>query len=219
MNRLMRVTGKGTIRVKPDTTRLLITLDGTEKEYGEALKRGAKDTQTLQAILQKIGFEPEELKTLNLDVTPKWDSVYNGKMRKYDRVFLGYDFTHELKLEFPKDNTLLGKVLSVLATSSIKPSFQILYTVRDQEALKNELLGNAVSDACEKAKVLAKAAGVKLKEIQTIDYSWGEVRFETDFIAKPMALVDLEGQSDINMDIEPDDIERTDTVTVVWEIE
>lgn len=219
MNRLMRVTGKGTIRVKPDTTRLLITLDGTEKEYGEALKRGAKDTQTLQNILQRIGFEPEELKTLNLDVTPKWDSVYNGKTRKYDRAFLGYDFTHELKLEFPKDNTLLGKVLSVLATSSIKPSFKILYTVRDQEALKNELLGNAVSDACEKAKVLAKAAGVKLKEIQTIDYSWGEVRFETDIIAKPMALVDLEGQSDINMDIEPDDIERTDTVTVVWEIE
>ena len=45
MSRLMRVTGKGTIRVKPDTTRLLITLDGTEKEYGEALIRGVKDTK------------------------------------------------------------------------------------------------------------------------------------------------------------------------------
>ena len=154
-----------------------------------------------------------------MDVTPKWDSVYNGKTRKYDRVFLGYDFTHELKLEFPKDNTLLEKVLSALATSSIKPSFKILYTVRDQEALKNELLGNAVSDAAKKADVLAKAANVKLKEIQTIDYSWGEVRFETDIVASPKAMMDMEEEPIINMDIEPDDIEKTDTVTVVWEIE
>lgn len=53
MSRLMRVTGKGTIRVKPDTTRLLITLDGVEKQYGDALQRAAKDTQTLQSINKK----------------------------------------------------------------------------------------------------------------------------------------------------------------------
>ena len=219
MSRLMRVTGKGTIRVKPDTTRLLITLDGTEKEYGEALIRGAKDTKELQKILKKFGFEQEDLKTLNLDVSPKWDNTYNEIRKKYDRVFLGYDFTHELKLEFAKDNTLLGKVLSALAISSIQPSFQILYTVRNQEAVKNELLGNAVSDAIEKAKVLAKAAGVMLKEIQSIDYSWGELRFETDIIARPKAVLTGESEHAINMDIEPDDIEKTDTVTVAWEIE
>ena len=215
----MRVTGKGTIRVKPDTVRLLITLEGVEKEYGIALQRAARDTQVLQKILQKLGFEPEELKTLNLDINPKWDSVYNEVRKNYNRIFLGYDFTHELKLEFPKDNTLLGKVLSALAFSSIQPSFQILYTVREQEAVKNELLGNAVSDAAKKADVLAKAANVKLKEIQTIDYSWGEVKFETDIIARPKAMMDMKEEPIINMDIEPDDIERTDTVTVVWEIE
>ena len=107
MSRLMRVTGKGTIRVKPDTVRLLITLEGVEKEYGVALQRAARDTQVLQKILQKLGFEQEELKTLNLDINPKWDSVYNEVRKNYNRIFLGYDFTHELKLEFPKDNTLI----------------------------------------------------------------------------------------------------------------
>lgn len=92
MSRLMRVTGKGTIRVKPDTTRLLITLDGTEKEYGEALIRGVKDTKELQKILQKLGFEQEQLKTLNLDVSPNWDSIYNEITRKFHQILCAVCF-------------------------------------------------------------------------------------------------------------------------------
>ncbi len=38
---------------------------------------------------------------------------------------------------------------------------------------KSELLGKAVTDAKEKASVLTQAAGVTLKDIQSIDYSWG----------------------------------------------
>ena len=218
MSRFIRVTGKGTIRVKPDTTRLLITIEGVEKEYDKALRRTADETQRLQEILQKLGFEREGLKTLNLDISPKYDSVYNEKKRKYDETFIGYVYNHELKLEFPLDNSVLGKVLSELATSPIKPTFSILYTVRDQEQVKNSLLAKAVTDATEKAKVLAKAAGVTLKDIQTIDYSWGEVKFETS-IVEGSATLAKEPDSLESIDITPDDIDQSDTVTVVWEIE
>ncbi len=84
------------------------------------------------------------------------------------------------------------------------------------------MLGKAVTDAVEKAKVLTQAASVTLKSIQSIDYSWGEIDLElrmqpkimTDGCAAPMC---SDEAYDIN--INPDDIETSDTVTVVWEIE
>lgn len=74
-----------------------------------------------------------------------------------------------------------------------------------------------------KAAVLTEAAGVTLKDVQSIDYSWGEIDFEVrpmnrtlmaDECMAPMAA----STGSYDMDIEPDDIEVSDTVTVLWEI-
>ena len=104
----------------------------------------------------------------------------------------------------------------------MKPEFRLSYTVKDPEAAKNELLGRAVADAGEKASVLTKAAGVALKEIQSIDYSWGQIDFEIQpmnrmLMAEDCCAAPSAGPS-YDLDIEPDDIEVSDTVTVIWEI-
>ena len=76
-----------------------------------------------------------------------------------------------------------------------------------------------VIDAKEKACVLTKAAGTTLKDIQTIDYSWGEIAFESSPMRGAMLCESMRKAGDsLDMDIEPDDIEVSDTVTVVWMI-
>ena len=67
----------------------------------------------------------------------------------------------------------------------------------------------------EKAEILTNAAGLSLGAIQTIDYSWGEIKKEVRPVDRG-----LTSPSDVpcDMAIEPDDIEIADTVTVVWEI-
>ena len=107
-----------------------------------------------------------------------------------------------------------------MANSDLNPELRLGYTVRDKESAKNELLGKAVADAEEKAHVLTAAAGVQLRDIRRIDYSWGEVDFEVrpmrNMVAMKSAAVDE--SFGYSMDIEPDDINVSDTVTVVWEI-
>ena len=216
--RTIRVTGKGQLKVHPDMTRITITLEGRNMDYGETLKRSAEDTEQLKATLEPFGFERADLKTLSFDVEPKYES-YKVK-DEYRRRFVGYEFSHVLKVEFDSDNRRLGKILFALANCQLDPEFRLSYTVKDPEAVKNELLGKAVQDAAAKAGVLSSAAGVKLGEIQSVDYSWGEVRFEYE----PMEKLMLEkpcmagGSGSYNMDIEPDDIDVQDTVTVIWEI-
>ena len=39
--RTIRVTGKGRLKVRPDTTRITISLEGTWPEYGETLRHSS----------------------------------------------------------------------------------------------------------------------------------------------------------------------------------
>ncbi len=218
--RTIRVTGKGQIKVKPDMTRITITLEGMYPDYAETLRHSSEDTDSLKDVLAAFGFERTDLKTLSFNVDTEYESYKDHGA--YKQRFVGYRFRHLIKMEFDSDNERLGKILYTLGNCELKPEFRISYTVKDPEAAKNELLGKAVKDAKEKAAVITAAAGVTLKDIQNIDYSWGEIELEVSPINRlmkacapaPSACED----TCYDLDIEPDDIEVADTVTVVWEI-
>lgn len=220
--RTIRVTGKGNLKVKPDMTRITISLEGTFPEYGEALRRSAEDTEKMKDLLTGFGFGRTDLKTLNFNVETEYESY--KEHGTYKQRFVGYKYHHLMKVEFASDNDRLGKVLYALANCPVKPEFRLSYTVKDPEAAKNELLGRAIADAKEKSSVLTKAAGVTLKDIQSIDYSWGQINFEVQpmnrmLMAEECCEAPSAAYGSYDMDIEPDDIEVSDTVTVIWEIE
>ncbi|ERT64692.1 PF04402 domain protein [Peptoniphilus sp. BV3AC2] len=83
--------------------------------------------------------------------------------------------------------------------------------------MKKEVIKRAVENSREKAEILATAAGVKLGEVQSIDYSWGEIDIRTS----PVDMFEIGSykmESSYDIDIEPDDIDVADTVTILWEI-
>jgi len=218
--RTIRVIGKGSLKIRPDMTRISVTLTGRYGDYAETLSRASEDTEALKELLSAFGFVRADLKTLNFDVDPEYESYLEKD--EYKQRFVGYRYRHMMKIEFDSDNTRLGKILYALANSSLDPEFNISYTVKDREVAKNSLLAKAVSDAKEKAAVLAGAAGLTLLQIQTVDYSWGEINMETRPMNRMMAAkasMNICSEDGYSIDMEPDDIEVSDTVTVVWEIE
>ena len=219
--RTIRVTGKGQIKVRPDMTRITLSLEGTYPEYGEALRMSSQDTEQLKNLLTGFGFERSDLKTLNFHVDTEYESYKDHGA--YKQRLVGYKYHHTMKVEFESDNDRLGRVLYALAHCQVRPEFRLSYTVKDPEAAKNELLGKAIADAKAKAAVLTGAAGVDLKDIQSIDYSWGQINFEVQpmnrmLMAEECCDSAITEVGSYDMDIEPDDIEVSDTVTVVWEI-
>mgnify|MGYP000785304816 CR=1 FL=1 len=95
--RTIRVTGKGQIKVKPDITRITMTLTGVFKEYGETLRHSSEDTEALKDVLSAFGFERSDLKTLSFHVDTEYES-YRDKNNDYKRRFVGYQFNHWLYL-------------------------------------------------------------------------------------------------------------------------
>ena len=54
--RTIRVTGKGTLKLRPDTTRISISLEGLFPEYSETLRRSSEDTERIKDLLARFGF-------------------------------------------------------------------------------------------------------------------------------------------------------------------
>ena len=215
--RTIRVTGKGQLSLAPDLTRITMTLEGLCPEYSETLRRSSEDTEVLRELLSRFGFARSDLKTLNFSVDAEYESIQ--ERGSYKQRFVGYRFRHSMKVEFDSDNQRLGKLLYALANAPVKTEFRITYTVKDPESAKNELLGRAVKDAGAKAAVLAEAAGLSLGAIQSIDYSFGELVFEVQPMNRMlMADRSLSAKESYDLNIEPDSIQVSDTVTLVWEI-
>ena len=220
MERIIRVTGKGNISVRPDTTRVLITLSEVFPSYEKAVEGSTEEKKHLTDDLGKLGFEKSDLKTTNFSVDPEYEN-YKDKDDCWKNRLVGYRYRHNIKLEFPIDNALLGKVFYTLAHCKSAPEFQVQYTIADPEPVKNKLLSKAVEDAKEKAAVIAEAAGVQLKEIVTIDYSWKELELISRTCDnRPLAGAMLKSSrmDSYDVDIEADDIQTSDTVTIVWAI-
>jgi len=213
MARIIRVTGKGKVSVAPDTVRLNLSADGCEWEYDESVKAAAVALSELQECLEKIGLDRKELKTLSFGVNANYE--YRRKANgEGESCFTGYKFSYRFKLELPIDNKLLSKVLRGLAKTNVAPKGDINYILKNDEPAKNEMLAKAVADSRKKAEVLCMAAGVKLGEVNTINYSWGEIEFVSRSECCDMELAEAGCACD--MEMTPDDIDVTDTVTVEW---
>ena len=219
MERIIKVTGKGKLAVRPDTIQLNIRAEGVLKDYAEAVNKSAEHTASIRKAIESAGLDPKDLKTVNFAVDSKYEG-YTDRNNNWKQRFVGYEYQHALYIKFENDNSLLGRVLTELTKCSLPVEFSIGHTVKDPEAVKTELLAKAVEDSRKKAEVLAAAAGLKLGRIVTIDYSWDEL----EIYAQPMKRMAASGAGAMleedccDIDIEADDINVQDTVTIVWEI-
>lgn len=217
MTKTITVKGVGNVSVKPDLIVVSMKLATEDREYDKTMELAEEQISFINDSLEEIGFEKNSVKTTDFNVRTNYESV-KDKSGNYKSVFKGYVCNHNLKVEFDFDTKTLARVLSAISESLAKPEFSISFTVKDPSAVRGELLKLAVKNAKEKAEILCLASGVKLGELVSIDYNWGEINLYSDtnyevgdrFMAKAACLS--------NIDIQPDDIKTSDTATLVWEI-
>ncbi len=219
MNRTITVKGAGKLSLTADFTAVNITVKSSDKDYAAAMDKAAEQLEDLREKLVAGGLSKDDIKTTDFNVQTQYDNEKDEK-GGYKRVFAGFVVSHNLKAEFAFDKERLAKVLSALSATKGQPEFSVRFTVKDKEAAKQSLIKAAVKDAKEKAAALAEAADVRLGQIVNIDYNVGNVNFYSparyqvnDAVCRSAAFTAA------HIDIAPEDIELSDTVTVVWEIE
>lgn len=210
--RLMNIKGQGKISKAPDTIEIILDIITVNKDYEEMMKEAGQKISILTQQLVELGFDEKNLKTTNFMINAKYDNEYdqNGK---HTQNFIGYETRHTVKLEFPINLDLLSDVLSVISRNIVKPELRILFTIKDKALITKELLESAVKDAKNKANILANASGVRVGEIQEINYNWAEIRPYSDTMIAPQALYSIE-----KINIVPENIELNEFVNISFEI-
>lgn len=217
--RTITVKGIGCVSAKPDFITLSLGIESQDREYDEAMAKAAKRINGIENAAAHVGFEKGSLKTISFNVSSAYESVkdINGN---YKREFAGYICSYRLKLSFDFDSELLTKVLSQISQSGAKPEISVAFTVKDPSKISRSLLESAAANAKEKAELLCSASGVRLGQLQSIDYSWSELNLisNTRYDMEDNVLAMMAVNKTAAPQIAPDDIDVHDTATFIWEI-
>lgn len=193
-----------------------MTLESKHKDYDKAMGMATDHIQHLSETLCSIGFEKGSVKTTNFNVRTDYDCV-KDRNGNYQSVFNGYEVTHNLKLAFDFDMGRLSQALAAIAGCLSRPQLSVAFTVKDATAINEEMLRSATANAKRKAEILCEASGVTMGDLIAIDYNWGELDIYShtcyDCCEDTMPMMARK-----SIDIDPDDIDVSDTATFVWEI-
>ena len=218
MTRTITIKGIGKLSLKPDQVVVSLTLKATDKNYDKAMDTAAKHLEQLREALVGIDFARDDLKTTNFNVGTGYESE-RDKNGNYKRIFIGYSVTHQLKLEFDFESQRLSQTLGAIAACIAEPELNVQFTVKDKNAVNAALLESACINAKAKADILARASGVTLGELLSIDYNWGELCLysPTRYSMEDTCMM-KSAAAPGGIEVEPDDIDVSDSVTFVWEI-
>ena len=215
MNKQITVKGIGSVSAKPDLIVITMKLTTQKADYLKTVAKASAEVEAIRSAIAEAGLNKTDLKTSRFAVNTVFDGIkdQNGN---YSQVLKGYECQHGLSLEFDFSMKLLSDTIYAIAHCVAKPEFSIQFSVKDKNAVSEQLLVSAAENAKSKAEILARATGVKLGDLVAIDYSWGELRLysETEYDScSPCSSMEAEP-----IDIEPEDIDVKDSVTFVWEI-
>ena len=219
MNRIITVKGVGRVSVRPNYITISMTVESVRKDYNEAMEDAVQRIGKLQDAVVRTGYKKEDLKTTSFDVDTRYDNVHD-RQGNYKREFSGYAVTYRLKLSFDLDSKQLAKVIGAISESGAMPELSIAFTAKNPEEVNEALLTSATENARAKAKILCKASGHELGLLLSIDYNWGELNvISRTRYAMEDSIQPLMAKSSLNApEIEPDDINVSDTFTFTWEI-
>jgi hypothetical protein len=208
------VRGIGRASIPPDRTVVTFNTSAIDRDYAESADELNRRVAGLRQRLEKAGIPGKDLKTTTFTITPEHE--YRGTGDNRHTVFVGWRARHALRLELPVDRDLLNRAFSAITVEDFEASLSVGFEVSDPESMRTMILEDATRNACRNAEAIAKAAGCKLGRAVKIDYSWSEIRYHgmayelTDAVASA---------SRAAPDIEPDDIEGSDSVTIVFDLE
>ncbi|MCD6337575.1 MAG: SIMPL domain-containing protein [Candidatus Marinimicrobia bacterium] len=212
MQHELKITGTGTLEMKPDLCTIYFPVSITRRYYELAVNDLNDNIKSIKKILELVKINKEELKTIDFSVEKdtRWDSA-NGKY-----VFNGFKAQHKVKVDFPVGSKLIAEFLGMLVENTEDMDFEVSFSVKNPKIHESELIKRAISNAKKSAEIIALESGVKLKEIVKIDYYFSEVVFSRQ---KYTVNYDMCVNESTFPDFEPNGISGSKSITMVWAIE
>lgn len=157
--RVLRITGEGTVRARPDIAVLVAGVDATGPDLGRVTREAAARMRKILDALTEAGIAEKDVQTTRHDVQIErpWKDGRPGPIS-------GYTVSDEVRVTV-RNLERLGPAIDRVTAAGANSFRSLAFEKDDPTPEKARALAAAYGSARAKAEALARAAGVTIGEI------------------------------------------------------
>jgi uncharacterized protein len=167
--RRITVSATGDVDVVPDVARITSGVTTEAATAKAALAQNSTTMQKVVAALKASGIDAKDIQTSSLRVEPRYTRPREGEPAQID----GYRVTNQVQVVV-RDLDKIGDILDQLVSLGANDTGGLSFEASQAETLRDDARKEAVANARRRAELYAKAAGVELGEVLSIDEGGGE---------------------------------------------
>jgi uncharacterized protein YggE len=200
--RQLTVNASGSVYAVPDQATVQLGVSSQASTAADALKQNSADTTAVIEAIKKLGVDAKDISTSNFNVYPTYDT--SGTRIN------GYQVNNSVTVVI-RDIAASGTLLDQVVTAGANNISGLNFGIADASQYQADARTKAIEAARAKAEAMAKAAGVSLGDIVSINESVNyqpEMPYARGMVADAAMAVPVEtGQQEVSV-----------SVTLVYEI-
>ncbi|CAJ1854370.1 SIMPL domain-containing protein [Aeromonas veronii] len=158
------VSGYAEQKTEPDMLTLNVAVSALDKQGLKAKQQVDTKVAAFFSQLEGLGIKRSDVEAGNLMVSPEYQYGENKKA-----VLLGYRAQRQLAVKLYQLDKL-SPLMDTALKAGLESVSQIEYGLKSPQVIKEQARLNAVEDAKTKAESLAKAFGMKLGKVYSVEY-------------------------------------------------
>ncbi|MEK6303969.1 MAG: SIMPL domain-containing protein [Acidobacteriota bacterium] len=160
----IRVTGEATVTSKPDQAEINIGVVTQATTGQAAATQNAQKQDAVLSELRKVLGAAAEIKTISYSLSPNYRYPKEGGQP----TITGYTASNIVEVK-TSDLAQVGRVIDVATQSGANTVQSLRFTLKDEQRVRAQALGEAAIRARGKADALASALGLKILRVLHID--------------------------------------------------
>lgn len=214
------VEGKAIIKEIPENILISVSLTSSNPDYAVCSDNLIKASNNLQKDLISNGINSKSIKANRFSVQEDFE-YKNGQSTK-----IGYQGLVELTIQDKFSNQILTTIMEIMKKADYKFGYSVEFVLSDiqKQNLTNYAIENSVSDAQQKAEIIAKSSGIELVKIKSITYpnEYKLYDFEADMFnrvkyrAPRISAIAMPSEDNSGISINQEEIAIEKTVTIEW---
>jgi uncharacterized protein YggE len=167
------VTGEAEIYAAPDVAEFRVNVSAESKDRADSVTKQAELKQKFLAVMNEFAIDAKDYKTEYITTNPKYEwkaepqiycITYPCPQPGGKQVITGYTTDEALVIKVRNiDNA--GKIYEALVKAGAQNVSGPNMTIDDEDALRDKARKEAIMDAKQKAKVLARDLGVRIVRV------------------------------------------------------
>ncbi len=159
------VSGQAEKFVKPDLAIINMGVKTEAENVNDAMAENVtKMNAVIEALKTEIGLEDENLKTTQFTLSPRYEWLTQKDYIEGERILAGYEVNQMLEVRI-RDFDSIGQIIQRATELGANQVGEFSFIVENEDAVRDEIRGEAIIQARQKAEELADQLGVSLSRI------------------------------------------------------